>query len=116
MMRCILPILATLTLLCGCAQSRYQAGKLASINIIDRNGLTETVTSSDRLKQYQGVDFLESQPYQKVLRVYSKDRQGNMRAVTTSYHPNGQPNQYLECLSYRAYGTYREWHPNGTLK
>ena len=116
MMRCILPILATLTLLCGCAQSRYQAGKLASINIIDRNGLTETVTSSDRLKQYQGVDFLESQPYRKVLRVYSKDSQGNMCAVITSYHPNGQPKQYLECLSSRAYGTYREWHPNGTLK
>lgn len=90
--------------------------KLVSINIIDRNGLTEIVSSKDRLEQYENVNFLEPQPYQKVLRVYSRDSQGNIRAFITSYHPNGLPKQYLEVMNSRAHGAYREWHPNGTLR
>lgn len=89
---------------------------LASINIIDRNGLSETISNSDRLKQYENVDFLTDQPYQKVLRVFGRDDCGNIKSFITSYHPNGQPRQYLEVVNNRAFGAYREWYSNGILK
>lgn len=86
---------------------------LTSINIIDRNGFSETISSVDRLKQYASTDFLKSQPYQKVLRVYGRDYAGNVRAYITSYYPNGQTKQYLEVVNNRAFGTYQEWHETG---
>lgn len=89
---------------------------LASINIMDRNGFSETISNPDRLKQYENVDFLSSQPYQKVLRIYARDGCGNIQAYITSYHPNGQVRQYLEVSNNRANGAYREWHSNGFLK
>lgn len=89
---------------------------LMSINIIDRNGFSETISSNDRLKQYEKVDFLCEQPYQKVLRVYSRDACGNINACITSYHPNGHIKQYLDVVNNRAFGAYREWHENGNLK
>ncbi len=89
---------------------------LASINIIDRNGFSETINSADRLKKYENVDFLKPLPYQKVMRVYERDSEGNISSVLTSYYPNGQPQQYLEVLNGRAFGSYKEWHSNGKLK
>lgn len=89
---------------------------LASINIIDRNGMTETINSPERLEQYSQVDFLKPQPYQKVLRIYSRDYQGNLPSCITSYHVNGYPWKYLEVLNSRAYGEFKEWSPNGVLK
>lgn len=100
----------------SCAPRQNEAPLLTSINIIDRNGLSETVSSADRLKQYENVDFLSSQPYQKVLRIYNRDQNGEIHAFITSYHPNGQPKQYLEVVNNRAHGTYREWHESGNLK
>lgn len=91
-------------------------GKITSINIVDRNGLSETISSKDRLEHYQNVNFLQSQPYQKVLRVFGRQPNGAIRSCITSYHPNGQPRQYLEALNGRACGIYREWHANGQLK
>lgn len=92
------------------------APTLASINIIDRNGMTETINNLERLQQYSNVDFLSPQPYQKVLRVYNRDQQGNMSSCITSYHSNGYPSQYLEVINSRAQGAYKEWHQNGVLK
>jgi len=89
---------------------------LTSINIIDRNGLSETINNPERLDRYATVDFLQPQPYQKVLRIYSRDSQGNIPACITSYHPNGYPCQYLEVINGRAFGIYKEWHANGVLK
>jgi antitoxin component YwqK of YwqJK toxin-antitoxin module len=109
--------LCLMTLVVGCRSStRSPSPVLTSINIIDRNGFSETITKSDRLKQYERVDFLREQPYQKVLRVYSRDKQGDIYAYITSYHPNGHPRQYLEVVNNRAFGTYQEWYENGTLK
>lgn len=90
--------------------------ELISINIIDRNGLNETVTNPDRLNQYEQVDFLRPQPYKKVLRVYKKNCQGDSQAYITTYYENGQPKQYLETVNNRAFGRYREWHENGVAK
>lgn len=104
----------------GCSHFYYVSvppePTLTSINIQDRNGFSEIFSSKDRLCHYENVDFCKNQPYQKVLRIYSRDSEGNTRAYVNSYHPNGQPKQYLEIVNNRAYGTYREWHLNGTLK
>ncbi len=87
---------------------------LVGIQIQDRNGLTETVSTPDRLGNYENVDFFTSQPYKKVVRVYKKE--GKNHAKITTYHPNGSIWQYLETQEMRAQGQYREWHPNGQLR
>lgn len=89
---------------------------LTSIHLIDREGMTEAIANTERLKNFQDVDFLSHQPYQKVLRVFERDCKGDVLAYITTYHPNGQIRQYLEILNNRAFGTYREWYANGTLK
>ncbi len=111
-------ILFCLTLLAGCAANKaYESvPELVSINLVDRSGMSETISQKDRLKQYSTVDFLESQSYQKILRVYARDSLGSIKAIITSYHPNGQIKQYLEVSDNRAFGSYREWFLDGTLK
>jgi len=86
------------------------------MQIIDRNGFSETISSKDRLSTFQKVDFLTPQPYQKVLRVFSRDAKGKSPSVISSYHDNGQIWQYLEVIDGRANGVYREWYPNGKLR
>lgn len=107
-----------LTLFTGCRSLSLDVSpdKITSINIIDRNGMSETISSQDRLGSFNKTNFLAPQPYQKVLRNFGKDKNGTARSCITSYHPNGQIKQYLEAVNNRAYGTYREWHPNGQLK
>ena len=90
--------------------------QLASINIVDRNGFTETISANDRLKQFVNVDFLENQPYKKVTRVLERDDCGDIKSIVTTYHPNGQPMQYLEVTNGRASGSYKEWHITGAMK
>lgn len=87
---------------------------LTSIHIIDRNGFAETISSKDRIDQFETIDFLKPQPYQKVLLVYGRDSSGNIRSVVTTYYQNGNPKQFLEVLNGRANGIYSEWHENGT--
>lgn len=115
-------LLISALILSACSSKQYSSvyveepSVLTSINIIDRNGLTETINNPERLEQYGTVNFLQPQPYQKVLRIYSRDCQGNIPAFITSYHPNGYPHKYLEVVNSRACGDYQEWFPNGTLK
>lgn len=90
--------------------------KLTSIQIVDRNGFSETINIKDKLDQYERINFLQQQPYQKVLRTYEKDSQGNAQSYLTSYYPNGQIKQYLEIVNSRAMGLYQEWHMNGQKK
>ncbi|MDP1879638.1 MAG: hypothetical protein Q8K60_01700 [Parachlamydiaceae bacterium] len=89
---------------------------LTSIHIIDRNGLTESTSNKERLNQYQNVDFLQPQQYQKVLRIYERDSVGNIRSFITTYHENGNIKEYLEILNGRATGFTHIWHENGILK
>jgi len=114
-------VLSLTIFLAGCSAPTFYtrstpAPKLVSINIIDRNGMSETITSPDRLKQYTEVDFLAPQGFEKVLRVYERDCTGDIRAFISGYHENGLIKQYLEVLNARARGYYREWHENGVLK
>ncbi|MDB6080760.1 MAG: hypothetical protein JWO53_32, partial [Chlamydiia bacterium] len=83
-LKLVLFILLQAVLITGCAShTTVQAQKkeasdlfqpitirqpLISVNVIDRNGLSETIGSKDRLKQYENINFLTSQSYQKVLR------------------------------------------------
>lgn len=97
-------------------QMREQGRTLISINIIDRNGLSETISAKDRVKTFATTNFLTAQPYQKVLRVFAKDKTGTAFSVITSYYPTGQIRQYLEVENGRAHGRYIEWHQNGQKK
>lgn len=108
----------TLTLLTGCAvqSSRMQNDQITSIQMVDRNGFSETISNQDRLAVYQNVNFLSNQPYEKVMRVFGKDHEGKSHSKITSYHANGQVSQYLEVLDGRAHGKYQEWHENGKMK
>ncbi len=94
----------------SCYHARNEETMVA-IQIQDRNGLTETINSSDRLKNYHQTNFLSSQPYKKVLRIYRNH--GKSHSRITTYHPNGSLWQYLEAEELRASGAYREWHSNG---
>lgn len=98
------------------AAKRVETPPVSCINIVDRNGMSETISGRDRLKKYEKVDFLQNQPYKKVTRVLERDSKGNVRAFITSYHANGQLKQYLEVVNGRAFGTYQERFPNGQLK
>ena len=104
----------------SCAASHRFPSKnccsLKTISLVDRNGMTETISNTERTKQYRCVNFFQPQPYQKVLRIYQRNSNGDIPAYINSYHENGQPKQYLEIVNSRAYGTYKEWHPNGQLK
>ncbi|MFT4551445.1 MAG: antitoxin component YwqK of YwqJK toxin-antitoxin module [Chlamydiales bacterium] len=101
----------------GCSSPRRVGpGNMSSIHIIDRNGLTETVNSGERLKQYENKNFLQPQPFQKITRSFGRDSGGNIPSRITSYHPNGQLKQYLEALNSRANGVYREWYSSGIIK
>lgn len=117
--RTIIPTTLLLSsLLFGCGRGRPlpYTPRLVSINIVDRNGLSETVSNNDRIKQYERVNFISPQPYQKVMRVYNRRPNGDIEAVITTYHENGQVKQLLELLNNRAFGRYNEWYENGQLK
>lgn len=101
---------------CRGSPKSWEEAPLVTIQTVDKNGFSETVSNRDRLANFEKVDFLQSQPYQKVMRVFSRDEKGKSHAVITTYHSNGLVWQYLEISDGRANGFYREWHTNGTLK
>ncbi len=105
-----------LLFLTGCGAYRSSEPTLVSINLIDREGMSETITNDERIKRYVDVDFLAPQPYLKVLRVYKTSNSFLIPAYVTSYHPNGLLKQYLEVINGRANGPYREWYSNGVQK
>lgn len=105
-------------LLAACSKVAYCPiqPQLSTICIVDQDGLSETISTKDRLEKFEKVNFLASQPYQKVIRVYGRDQTGDIQAYITSYHPNGCVKQYLEVVNNRACGQYQEWHENGKMK
>ncbi len=105
-----------LVTLAGCGSREGHEEKLSSIQIVDRNGFKETVSSPDRLALYEHTDFLSPQPYEKIHRMYGRNTHGKTVSKLTTYHDNGEIWQYLETVNGRALGTYREWHDNGILR
>lgn len=115
--RKLLLIIVTFISCFSCSPKTYKsAPALSNVHIVDRNGVVEIINSQERLKQFATTNFLLPQPYQKVTRTYKHDKNGNIHSKITSYHPNGQPKQYLEAINARAFGQYKEWYPNGCLK
>jgi antitoxin component YwqK of YwqJK toxin-antitoxin module len=89
-----------------------ESESLVMIQIQDRNGVSETISAPERLEPYGRVNFLSSQPYRQVLRVYRFD--GQTRSILTTYHPNGTLWQFLEAKEMRAFGIFRQWFACGT--
>lgn len=109
--------LVLILILTSCASKTAQnSDDLVTIQTLDRNGFSETISAKERLGKYEKTDFLTPQPYQKVVRVYGKSSQGKTNSKVTTYHSNGQPWQYLEVENGRAHGKFLEWHPNGQIK
>lgn len=111
----------SLLLMTSCSHHYYttyfsSSPELVSIHLIDRDGMTEAISNTDRLKNFDCIDFFSHQPYQKILRIYERDSKGDVYAYITTYHQNGQIKQYLEILNNRAYGAYKEWYSNGVPK
>lgn len=114
MIRCLL-LICVLFVIAGC-QKTSSTESIVSMQVIDRNGFSETISNKERLQIYQNVNFLSSQPYETVLRVYGKNEEGKNASKLTSYHENGSIWQYLEAVDGRAHGKYLEWHENGKIK
>jgi len=102
----------------GCSQYRSNAiqDELVMIQTTDRNGISETISSKEKIKKMKTQDFLKPQPYKKVLRVFEKRKNEKNFSIITSYHPNGNLFQFLEIEKARAKGCYREWFSNGVQK
>jgi len=116
LIRSFLFLLITLSL-AGCASKVVNSqDEIACIQIKDQNGLSETINNPTRLEQFGSVDFLQSQPYKQILRVYKKDEEGKSSSIFTSYHSNGLVKQYLEGIDTIAKGAYKEWYSNGQIK
>lgn len=115
-MRFIFSVFLCLLSLTSCVRTTNPPEALTSLNLVDQNGLTQTIGSKERLKNFASVDFQKPQPYQKVLRVYTPRQDGSIPAIVTSYYPSGQIKQSLSILSGRAFGPYLEWYENGSLK
>jgi len=115
MMRIFLTLLA-ITFLVSCTRREEETPKLVSVQLIDRNGFNETISTPDRLERYKNANFLDPQPYNKVVRLFQRNQEGKPTSAITSYHENGQIWQYLEVVNGRAKGAYKEWYPNGMLK
>jgi antitoxin component YwqK of YwqJK toxin-antitoxin module len=109
-------IFLSILLLASCSRKTEEPPKLVSLQFIDRNGFNETISTVDRIERYKKANFLESQPYQKIIRVFERNREGKTLSAVTSYHANGQIWQYLEVVNGRAHGAYKEWYPNGMMK
>lgn len=112
----ILLLFCALILLWSCRSQTSKSDTIVSMQIIDRNGFTETISNKDRLNSFQTLDFRTSQPYKKVLRVYGRNTLGQSTSKITSYHDNGLLCQYLEVVDGRAHGLYQEWYSNGKMK
>jgi len=105
----------SITILGSCSPRAYQK-QLSSVHIVDHNGFAETITSQERVKRYQSIDFTKPQPYQEVSVKYSKLRNNTIPGIIISYYDNGNVKQCLETINTKASGLYKEWHSNGKRK
>ncbi len=114
----VLLLLTSVVLLCSCGHKapQDQSQTIISMQIVDRNGFTETISNKERLKAFKETNFDSPQPYQKVLRVYGRNLSGQSHSKITSYHDNGHIWQSLDVVDGRAHGNYREWYANAQLK
>lgn len=102
-------------IICSCSSKIVQQD-VSCLQIVDRNGMSETITNKEKLQQYKNINFDEPQTFQKVLRIYNKDKTGNTLSKLTCYHENGLLWKSLEIKNARANGRYQECYSNGNIK
>ena len=115
-MRILLLICVGALMVASCSRRTEEPQKLVSLQFLDRNGFSETISTPDRLDRYKQANFLEPQPYTKIVRLFQRNKEGKTTSAITSYHDNGQIWQYLEVANGRAKGLYKEWYPSGVVK
>lgn len=103
-------------LLQSCSKQEDTQSKISMIQIIDRMGMNETINQKEKLEKYALVDFEGPQPYQKVTRLIERKKTNQQKSIITTYHDNGFLKEYLEAVSQRANGLYKEYYPSGELK
>jgi antitoxin component YwqK of YwqJK toxin-antitoxin module len=102
---------------CGHKNIQEQKPDLICIQLVDRNGISETISNPERLEKYDATLFQTNpQPYKQILCVFSSKEKIHNFSKLTSYHPNGNCYKYLEIDNSRANGKYYEWHTNGQKK
>lgn len=109
-------IILCLALFMSSCAHKQKPSHLLSLQLVDRNGQTETISQIERVKLYEKQNFDKPQSYEKILRVYSKNGQGKNPSLITTYHKNGQLFQKLEALDGRAFGSYEEYFENGFIR
>lgn len=102
--------------LASCAQHVTKSPHIISMQMIDRNGQTETISQQHRIKVLEKQDYAKPQAYDKILRVYSKNQDGKNPSIITTYHKNGWLFQQLEAIDGRAHGSYKELYDTGAIK
>jgi antitoxin component YwqK of YwqJK toxin-antitoxin module len=107
--------LCILLLLSSCHKKPTES-HLISLQMLDRNGQTETISQSHRVKLLEKQNFNQPQPYEKILRVFSKTEEGKNPSILTTYHKNGQLFQHLEAMDGRANGHYDEYYETGQIR
>ncbi len=85
------------------------------MQVVDYNGIAQTISDPKRLIVFESKDPFESHEYRQVARHYRRTKKGDLFSILTSYYPNSSIFQYLEVRNGRAYGRYKEWHPNGMI-
>lgn len=101
--------------LASCSSKIIDA-EISCLQIVDRNGITKTITSEEKLLDFEKTNFDNPQSYKSVLRIYNKNERGDVFSKLTAYHDNGQTFKYLEIKNARAFGKFKQWYENGNLK
>ena len=100
----------------SCQRQQTLIPEIAMIQIVDRLGMNETIKEKEKIELFSHINFEDPQPYQKVVRVMGKKGDKTHKTIITTYHDNGFLKEYLEAVSNRAKGIYREFYPDGTKK
>lgn len=95
--------------------SPWISQKLSAIHILDANGMSQTYSSKERLRNFAKLNPLSSQPYQQLLFQYKNPR-GEPMGIIVRYYPSGTPMQLLTTFGGVARGIYCEWFENGQLR
>lgn len=107
-MKIFLPFLTSLFFLCSCTARHLS---LSKVHLTSQKGLTQTLTTKERLKPFENEQFLLHQPHLKVVRVF--ESKSDTKTIQTTYYPSGHLYQYLECKNNQAFGVYKEWASHG---
>ncbi len=115
-MKTFIIVIGATFLFVSCGVNRSSEEGIATVQLFDRNGFSETISTPERVAMLEKNDFLAPQPYQKVICIYKKNSEGKAHSKLTTYHENGIVWQYLETVNGRANGAYKEWFPSGALR